>query len=144
MAYKMMLYAETHPFSLRTIPMAIVNRWFRYTKFFSITVGNSCRNTLECSSANWTLYQQSRLQLALWVENIMKNSYACKFPYDVFLYHEVSIFSDHKDIIYDFEKMTGIRTLNPFLEGRYLNRWANTALEMLTYSLKISFKSTSR
>lgn len=29
MAYKMLVYAETHSFSLKTIPMAIVNRWFR-------------------------------------------------------------------------------------------------------------------
>ncbi|CAG9568553.1 unnamed protein product [Danaus chrysippus] len=29
MAYKMLLYAESHPFTLKTVPMAIVNRWLR-------------------------------------------------------------------------------------------------------------------
>ncbi|XP_041972225.1 O-acyltransferase like protein-like [Aricia agestis] len=29
MAYKMIVYAETHQFSLKTVPMAIVNRWLR-------------------------------------------------------------------------------------------------------------------
>ncbi|XP_063834108.1 O-acyltransferase like protein-like [Ostrinia nubilalis] len=29
MAYKMLTYAETHPFSLKTIPMALINRWLR-------------------------------------------------------------------------------------------------------------------
>ncbi|VVC95406.1 unnamed protein product [Leptidea sinapis] len=42
MAYKMLVYAENHEFTLKTIPMAIVNRWLRYlgtdTQLFLITM----------------------------------------------------------------------------------------------------------
>ncbi|XP_013168704.1 PREDICTED: regulator of hypoxia-inducible factor 1-like [Papilio xuthus] len=39
MAYKMFLYAETHPFSFKTIPMAIVNRWFRLMPAVLVVMG---------------------------------------------------------------------------------------------------------
>ncbi|XP_063633549.1 O-acyltransferase like protein-like [Cydia splendana] len=39
MAYKMLVYAETHPFSLKTIPMALVNRWFRLMPAVLVVMG---------------------------------------------------------------------------------------------------------
>ncbi|CAG5030767.1 unnamed protein product [Parnassius apollo] len=39
MAYKMLMYAETHPFSFRTIPMAIVNRWLRLMPAVLVVMG---------------------------------------------------------------------------------------------------------
>ncbi|KAJ0171675.1 hypothetical protein K1T71_012438 [Dendrolimus kikuchii] len=39
MAYKMLVYAETHPFSLKTVPMALVNRWIRLMPAVLVVMG---------------------------------------------------------------------------------------------------------
>ncbi|XP_068624232.1 nose resistant to fluoxetine protein 6-like [Battus philenor] len=39
MAYKMLMYAETHEFTLRTVPMAIVNRWVRLIPAVLVVMG---------------------------------------------------------------------------------------------------------
>ncbi|XP_038217990.1 regulator of hypoxia-inducible factor 1-like isoform X2 [Zerene cesonia] len=39
MAYKMLTYAESHQFSLKTIPMAIVNRWLRLMPAVLVVMG---------------------------------------------------------------------------------------------------------
>ncbi|XP_060807867.1 regulator of hypoxia-inducible factor 1 [Amyelois transitella] len=39
MAYKMLVYAETHPFSLKTVPMALVNRWVRLVPAVLVVMG---------------------------------------------------------------------------------------------------------
>ncbi|CAB3240482.1 unnamed protein product [Arctia plantaginis] len=39
MAYKMLVYAESHPFTLKTVPMAIVNRWFRLMPAVLVVMG---------------------------------------------------------------------------------------------------------
>ncbi|CAH2057841.1 unnamed protein product, partial [Iphiclides podalirius] len=39
MAYKMLIYAESHPFSFKTIPMAIVNRWVRLIPAVLVVMG---------------------------------------------------------------------------------------------------------
>ncbi|RVE45486.1 hypothetical protein evm_009825 [Chilo suppressalis] len=39
MAYKMLTYAETHPFSLKTVPMALVNRWLRLMPAVLVVMG---------------------------------------------------------------------------------------------------------
>nr|XP_026488553.1 nose resistant to fluoxetine protein 6-like [Vanessa tameamea] len=39
MAYKMLVYAETHQFTLKTVPMAIVNRWLRLMPAVLVVMG---------------------------------------------------------------------------------------------------------
>ncbi|KAG6461562.1 hypothetical protein O3G_MSEX012708 [Manduca sexta] len=39
MAYKMLVYAETHPFTLKTVPMALVNRWLRLMPAVLVVMG---------------------------------------------------------------------------------------------------------
>ncbi|XP_073960898.1 LOW QUALITY PROTEIN: nose resistant to fluoxetine protein 6-like [Choristoneura fumiferana] len=39
MAYKMLVHAETHPFSLKTVPMALVNRWLRLMPAVLVVMG---------------------------------------------------------------------------------------------------------
>ncbi|KAL4709676.1 hypothetical protein ACJJTC_007407 [Scirpophaga incertulas] len=39
MAYKMLMHAETHPFTLRTVPMALVNRWLRLMPAVLVVMG---------------------------------------------------------------------------------------------------------
>ncbi|XP_059044863.1 regulator of hypoxia-inducible factor 1-like [Achroia grisella] len=39
MAYKMLVYAETHPFTLKTVPMALINRWVRLIPAVLVVMG---------------------------------------------------------------------------------------------------------
>ncbi|KAJ8708819.1 hypothetical protein PYW08_010201 [Mythimna loreyi] len=39
MAYKMLVYAETHQFTLKTVPMALVNRWLRLMPAVLVVMG---------------------------------------------------------------------------------------------------------
>ncbi|KAM3956369.1 nose resistant to fluoxetine protein 6 [Aphomia sociella] len=39
MAYKMFVYAETHPFSFKTVPMALINRWVRLIPAVLVVMG---------------------------------------------------------------------------------------------------------
>ncbi|KOB77428.1 Acyltransferase OPGC1, partial [Operophtera brumata] len=39
MAYKMLVYAESHQFSLKTVPMALVNRWLRLMPAVLVIMG---------------------------------------------------------------------------------------------------------
>ncbi|KAF9822476.1 hypothetical protein SFRURICE_006559 [Spodoptera frugiperda] len=39
MAYKMLVYAESHPFTLKTVPMALVNRWLRLMPAVLVVMG---------------------------------------------------------------------------------------------------------
>nr|XP_004923472.2 O-acyltransferase like protein [Bombyx mori] len=39
MAYKMLEYAETHRFTLKTVPMALINRWFRLIPAVLVVMG---------------------------------------------------------------------------------------------------------